>query len=219
MSKWIAPTIIGVVGVLILSGLGIWQIQRLEWKEALIAELDAKLKAEPQNIEDVDMEKLEELNGTPVIMRGEFGEGHTDLLSGNAEGAGYRRFVPFHTENLSLLAELGFLLEAQRDAVFVLPKGEVEVKGHLDVPKNTDGSFDERLNIWVGNNPKGMAEALGTAPILVALSQSPIKELEDTPMTIDLPNNHLQYAITWFSLAFVWGIMAIYWGIRRTKEE
>ena len=49
----VAATIaLGLVGVSILAGLGLWQIQRLAWKEALIAELEARLTAPPIALPD-----------------------------------------------------------------------------------------------------------------------------------------------------------------------
>ena len=43
----IAPLVFGLVGVAILVALGAWQLRRLEWKTAILAEIDARLAAEP----------------------------------------------------------------------------------------------------------------------------------------------------------------------------
>lgn len=219
MKKLWVPLIIGLLGCAILCGLGIWQIQRLHWKENLIAELEARMTQQPLQFSEIKADDLQNLSGTPIIMRGVFADGYTDLLSGSATSAGYRRIVPFETNNMRVMVELGFLPEAQANASFTLPDGEYEIRGHIYVPEHRSGTYDANRNIWVGYNLEGMAELLKAEPVLVAASNSPIKELEDTPMTIDLPNNHLQYAITWFSLAAVWAAMSVYWGYRRTKEE
>lgn len=217
MRKIWAPLILGVVGVAILLSLGIWQVQRLAWKEDLIAQKEAMMREAPRDLDDLSLEELQRADALPVVMRGRFGEGYTDYLSGNAMGAGYRRIVPFETENYVVMAELGFLREGQKQEAFELPEGEVELEGHIYVPRGDGGSYDERLNVWVGNNAEAMAEFLGTDAVYVALARSPVAAWEDTPMRVTEPNNHLQYAITWFSLALVWGMMAFYWGYRRVK--
>ncbi len=220
MSKWLSPLIVGLFGVSVLIGLGLWQVQRLHWKEALIEDLAIKMHAAPIELSSIELASADALSGTPVIAKGSFGETYTDLLSGDKElGAGYRRVVPFVSGDRTVMVELGFLPEAKKNAEFDLPKAEVEITGHLYFPKGANGSFDAARNIWVGYNVADMAEQLGAAPLILAANQSPIPELKDTPMTIDLPNNHLQYAITWFSLAAVWGMMALYWGFRRMREE
>jgi surfeit locus 1 family protein len=63
---------------------------------------------------------------------------------------------------------------------------------------------------------------LGTEPVLiVARSKS---DAGVTPLPVDssaIPNDHLQYAITWFSLAFVWATMTTYflWRTRASNES
>ncbi len=63
-----------------------------------------------------------------------------------------------------------------------------------------------------------MAEALGTEPVMlaVAASDDPGAPMP-MPVTVNVPNDHLQYAITWFALAAVWAMMTGYllWRIKR----
>ncbi len=219
MHRWLAPLLLGLFGVAILLGLGFWQLQRLERKENLINELDAQMQIPPVPIEEIDLGDLERESGRAVFLRGEFGSKGTDLLSGDSHGAGYRRLAAFHTKDLSVIAELGFLPESKKDVPLNLPIGEVEVTGRIYAPNVTNGSYDERLDVWVGMNPNAMAELLGAEPVVVALDRAPQPELVDTPLEIDLPNNHLQYAITWFLLAIAWALMALYWGFKRRMEK
>ena len=79
-----------------------------------------------------------------------------------------------------------------------------------------------------GTNGKGsviatmraMAEALGTEPLLVVARRVTPGDPAIEPMPVDtsgIPNDHLQYAITWFSLAVVWLIMTAYYIVRQRK--
>ena len=66
-----------------------------------------------------------------------------------------------------------------------------------------------------------MAEALGTMPVLVVLSSQTDQAL--TPLPVDtsgIPNDHREYAITWFLLAVVWAAMSLYliWRVARRKD-
>ena len=47
MRRLIAPLLIGILGAAVLSGLGIWQVQRLQWKEGVLAEIEARIADDP----------------------------------------------------------------------------------------------------------------------------------------------------------------------------
>ena len=62
-----------------------------------------------------------------------------------------------------------------------------------------------------------LAEALGTEPVMIVLRGARDTELPVNPWPVDtsgIPNDHLQYAITWFSLAAVWSAMTLYFVLR-----
>ena len=67
-----------------------------------------------------------------------------------------------------------------------------------------------------------MANHLGTIPILLVLSNSVDRGVITTPLRANLVNNHLQYAVTWFSMALTWVFMSFYLIIRvmrRYKQD
>ena len=78
--------------------------------------------------------------------------------------------------------------------------------------------LDFKKNIWFSRNLREMSKYLNSEPTLVILEQSdpPLKTPLPQPIGLNIPNNHLSYAITWFSLAFVWFGMTIYmlWRIK-----
>ena len=80
---------------------------------------------------------------------------------------------------------------------------------------------DKTNNIWYARDVDELSKHLGSEPILViAKSFSPqIEYIDPLPInTLNIPNNHKQYAITWFSLAFIWLGMGVFF-IYRTSAS
>ena len=99
--------------------------------------------------------------------------------------------------------------------------GRSTVEGVLLWPDETD-SFtsapDRAKNIWFARDAPLMAEALGTEPVMIVVSASDDPEAPTPlPVGVNIPNDHLGYAVTWFSLAAVWAMMTGYllWRIKR----
>ena len=77
-------------------------------------------------------------------------------------------------------------------------------------------------NIWFARDVEALAAQFNTQPIMVVLREMPESDLGVTPWPVDtagIPNDHLQYAITWFSLAVIWGGMTLYFLLRTTRSR
>jgi len=220
MRSLMFPLLLGVVGIAILVSLGIWQLQRLDWKTAILAEIDARIAAEPVALPDQpDPEQDKYL---PVTTVGQFkGPALHVLGSTAAEGAGYRIIQGFETGGRMVMVDRGFVDILNKDAS--LPIGPMTLVGNLHWPEETDSYTpqpDLTKNIWFARDVATMSQALATQPIMIvardASETSPI--LTQMPVTSSgIPNDHLSYAITWFSLALVWLGMTLFlmWRIRR----
>lgn len=67
---------------------------------------------------------------------------------------------------------------------------------------------DKSNNIWFARDVPKMAAALGTEPVLLIAKSKTDPNVVPLPVdTEGIPNDHLQYAITWFSLALIWAAM------------
>jgi surfeit locus 1 family protein len=106
-----------------------------------------------------------------------------------------------------------------------VPQVVRRIVGNLQWPQETD-SFtpvpDLENNIWFARDVQAMAEALQADPILVVQREASLGSGALTPLPVDtsaIPNDHLQYAITWFSLATVWTLMTIYFLSRRPAAK
>ena len=222
MGRLIFPLLLGLVGCAVLIGLGVWQLERLQWKEAKLAQIDAKITAAPVALPASVTEKDDIY--LPVMVQGRLLGPEALVLTGlNAAGAGYRVIGAFEVAGgpRKIMVDLGFVAEADRG--FARPTGPMMVSGNLNWPAEKDSYTPEPdllRGIWFAREVERMANVLGTEQVLVvARSIDPaIPAISPLPVdTSSVPNDHLNYAITWFSLALVWLGMTclLVWRIRR----
>lgn len=205
----------------LLLGLGVWQLERLAWKEGLIAEIEARLAAEPVVLPATpDAERDRFLR---VRVEGRIGEGMLRVLTPLAgRGAGFRVIVPVETgTGRRILVDLGIIPEALKDGLD-LPGRRVSLTGALHWPDEVDRFTpppDRARGIWFARDLDAMAQALGTEPVLVVADAHDLGPWpEPRRVGTGLRNDHLGYAITWFSLALaleVIGVMLILRELRR----
>ena len=208
----LSAIVFGVAGVAVLCGRGVWQLQRLGWKEGLIAQLEERLAADPVALPTVpDPERDEFLR---VRVTGRVGVPMLHLLTSlKPWGPGYRVIAPFATsEGRRILVDLGYIRDERKDRGD-MPAGEVTVVGALYWPDETDGFTpepDRAANIWFARDLSAMAAALEAEPVMViAESHGGGDWPKPQRLGVNLPNDHLQYAITWFSLALIWAVMSV----------
>ena len=213
--------IVGLIGTGILVWLGVWQVQRLAWKQDLLARIEAQIGAEPIALAKAVAPEFQRY--APVALSGRFGDGHVRMLASRKSiGPVHRVIRPFEVDGFGrVLVDTGW----QRDGVDVqaAPDTVLTLIGNLDTPQEADGftpAPDRAANLWFARDVPAMAKALDTRPILVVLRDAPETDLGVTPWPVDtagIPNDHLQYAITWFSLALIWGAMTGYFLLRTRR--
>lgn len=219
MIRYLAALIFGAVGIGILLGLGFWQLSRLDQKEAALAEIEAKIVAAPVALPvraDPAGDKY-----LPVIVTGQFaGDALSVLVSRKQIGPGVRLIAPFVTDTgRRIMVDRGFVADAARGEDHTATA--FEVTGNLHWPEETDSytpAPDAEAGLWFARDVAAMAAALGTDPILLVARSNTGGGVEPLPVdTAGIPNDHLQYAITWFSLAVVWAGMTglLVWRIRQ----
>lgn len=220
MKRMIVPALFGVVGCAILISLGVWQVQRLAWKQAVLSEIDAQIGAEPvavpQNPDPATDTYLSVVADGQILPR----ELHV-LVSIKRVGAGYRVIAVFETEGRRLLLDRGFVPLEEKDTT----RGAVQARvvGNLHWPSEVDGFTPEPdldRDIWFARDVPRLAKELETEPVMIVLRSSDEAQPSVMPVPVNsagIPNDHLQYAITWFSLAILWFGMTLYllWRIRQ----
>lgn len=225
-----------VMALCVLAALGTWQLERKAWKEGLIAELDAKLAAKPTDMPPRERWGLltaatDEF--TRVAFPAEFIAGEEALvyssgssLRPDATGPGYWVFAPARLLGGSVvIVNRGFVPEGRQDPKqHAQPSGVVDIVGVMRWPE-VRGQFtpqdEPAKGLWFARDPAAMAEAKkwGTvAPFYVDQEAPPAPGglPKVGPLRASLPNNHLQYAVTWYGLALVTLVSAIFfWRARR----
>ncbi len=209
MGRLMFLLIFGVTGAGILISLGVWQVQRLAWKEGVLAEIEGRIDAPPVALPTrltPDADRY-----LPVDISGRFqpGEIHV-LVSIKRVGPGFRIIAPFETDGgRRILVDRGFVADPDKETPRSL--GPATVTGHLHWPREVDRFTpdpDLGANTWFARDVPQMAAHLGTEEVLVIARSETDPTITPLPVdTAGIPNDHLQYAITWFSLAAIWTMM------------
>lgn len=218
-----------LAGLAILIGLGTWQMERRVWKADLIATMDARLASPPIPVGEFLVNHAGE-EYRPVSASGTFRHDQEMYLAARSYQSqlGYHVVTPLILDDgkTAVLVDRGWVpsdrqLPASRAAGQVA--GPVTVTGIARQPAKL-GLFtpDNRpdQNLWYWADLPAMAVHAGLAQIApLLLEAGPAENPGGLPIGgqtfINLPNNHLQYAVTWYSLAVV--LAVIYLVSRRRK--
>jgi len=218
----------------LLIGLGVWQLHRLAWKEALLASIAAEIHRPPAPLETPPeaWRTLGTEEYRPVSVSGRFHNRDERYLLAVEDGeAGWHVYTPLETEGGRLVfVNRGFVPDALKDPATRTAgelEGPVTVTGLVRAP-GVQGTFepdaDPVRNIWYWRDLKGMTASLPSeadrsrvlAFFIDAAAEpaNPGGWPKGGVTRIDIPNRHLEYALTWFGLAaalalvfalFAWG--------------
>jgi surfeit locus 1 family protein len=209
-----------VCALAILCGLGTWQLQRLAWKEDILARIAALKDAPPEPAEvvlkrigdglsadylrvELDCPALETLPTVRLYALKDGRIGDRLIAACPVDAAPYR----------SLLVDRGFLADGQAAAPGrPLTTHVVGVLRQGDKPSPFTPKRDPAGGRWFGRDVPAMAAALKAtypAPLFLMLeSPAPAGPPAPSPLPADIPNRHLEYALTWFGLALT--LLAVY---------
>jgi len=213
--------VLGLAALAVLISLGTWQVQRLHWKEGLLATIEARTHAAPRPLAEI--EALYKTTGNvdymPVVLTGTFhhaGERH--FLSTWQGKSGFFVYTPLELgDGRIVFVNRGFVPYDRKDASKRAQgqvEGEATVTGLARDPLDSKPSWvvpnnDPDKNVFYWKDRDGMARSAGMhsaaeiLPFFVDADATPNPGgLPIGGVTlIDMPNNHLQYAVTWYGLA------------------
>ncbi|KNY17694.1 cytochrome oxidase [Shinella sp. SUS2] len=209
-----------VVALAILLSLGTWQLQRLYWKEQLLSDMAARRNAAPVSLADIEVmaARGEDIEYSPVTVSGVFANNKERHFFATWRGqTGYHVYTPLQ------LADGRFLFVNRGFTPFEAKEPEMRKQGQLTGLQSVTGLARARLaekpssivpdndlskNIFYWKDLDAMAATTGIpadrlVPFFVDAGDAPNpKGLPIGAVTqFDLPNNHLQYAVTWYGLA------------------
>lgn len=223
LRKLLFPLILGAGGIAILLWLGFWQVDRLAWKESILAEIDARIAGAPVPLPLVAAPEADNYRAVSFEGRGIGDELHV-LVSGTAAGTGYRAIRAFEArDGRRVLVDQGLLaLEAKDDPA---PDVAAQITGTLIWPDDKNSSTPEpdlARNIWFARDVATMADRLDTEPLMIVAHTMSPADPRLTPLPVDsstIKNDHWEYAVTWFLLAFVWALMSGYLIVRTLRQR
>ncbi|MCW1384130.1 SURF1 family protein [Novosphingobium sp. KCTC 2891] len=200
---------------LLFGALGVWQVHRLAWKEALIARVERMIAAAPTGLETLPDGPLDGIAYRRLRVSGTYLPEGTALVTGTSTlGSGYWVLVPLRENGGRIVyVNRGFVpagtrLAGQRKAV---PAGPVTVVGLLRV--------SEPAGTWLRDNVPTQdrwysrdVAAIAARRLILADPRLFVDAQVETPSpagaspvagltVVQFPNSHLAYALTWFALA------------------
>lgn len=233
LATWLALAA-ALVALAILLSLGFWQVQRLAWKEDLIARIEARIGSEPVPLAQVlsSDRSIADQEYRPVTVEGKFVHGaERHFFATHGGQSGFYVYTPLRLDTGDhLFVNRGFVPYDRKDAA---TRAEGQVEGPVTItglvrtalvekPSAIVPDNDPAGNVFYWKDIRAMAESAGLpedAPVLglfVDADNSPNPGgLPVGGVTIvNLPNNHLQYAVTWFGVAAALaGVLGV-WGWR-----
>jgi len=219
-----------LVALCAFVALGVWQVQRMHWKHALIARVEARVHAAPVAVPDdakLTGEGARDLDYLRVGIAGTYERRATALVRAATElGTGYWTMTPIRTaEGRQVWINRGFVPAGttREQAAATTPAGEVAVTGLLR-PTEPGGSILQSnqpgADRWYSRDVKALATVRGIGPVAPAFVDAQVEKaasvqgLRPVPglTQIHFPDSHLSYALTWFAMAamsamaliFVW---------------
>jgi surfeit locus 1 family protein len=220
-------TIAAVIAAAILIGLGIWQLERLQWKLALIAEVNGHMAAAPISLDQALKMDADSTQYRRVVLSGRFDNAKESYVftTGAAGEPVYHVLAPFLTDDgRALLVDRGFVPKDRLDPTSRTPvEGEAKIVGVWRVP-DAPGAFtpvpDRAHRIWYARDLQGI-----TAADHIKLAAPVVIEADATPnpggwpkggqTVVSFRNEHLSYAVTWFGLAA--GLIGVYLAFHISK--
>lgn len=223
-------TVCALPALMILIGLGTWQLQRLEWKEGIIAERAARLAAPPMRIAEVPASNWTDVEHRRIAIRGRYLHDREMLILNKVRHgqAGFELVTPMSLESGGhVLAIRGWVPKAWPDGDIVRrrPEGVVEVTGILRagartspwVPDNSPATGE-----WFFADAGQMGAHAGlkdARPYFVRLR--PSAALEGYPKgphaSQKIRNKHLEYVVTWYGLAASLVVIYVVYHVRRWR--
>ena len=205
-----------------LAALGVWQLERREWKHALIAAVATRIHAAP--VAAPGPAAWAALTGDKdayrrVTAQGQFLHDQETLVQAATDlGSGYWVLTPLRTPQFTVLVNRGFVppdKRAQAARPAGNPAGEVTVTGLLRVSEPGGGFLranDPAADRWYSRDVAAIAAKRGLGPVAPYFIDAdaaanpggyPVGGLT----VIRFPDNHMVYALTWFALALLagWG--------------
>lgn len=221
-------SVVTAAALIVLVGLGVWQLERREEKHALLAEVAHRMIAPAESVETL-LTHEDQASFRHATAEGVFDNAHEAYVfaprsDDSGTRLGYKVVTPLRlTAGALVMVDRGWVPQEKRDPASRI-KGQTEaanIRGMLK-PSVAPGMFTPDPNIvahiWFVHDIAAMAAAFGVKPATTLYLEASTTEpggpepISDPP---EIPDNHLQYALTWFALAIV--LVVIYFVFHHSR--
>jgi surfeit locus 1 family protein len=224
----IGPAIVAACAFAVLISLGVWQLQRKAWKEGLIETLSRRAVAQPIDLPapaawDALIPAADEFRrvklraqfvDNPLSGSSAFLYSAGSSLRDDVKAPGYFVFAPARLpDGRIVVVNRGYISQTDSHAPV---RGDVEIVGYLRFPESGSifvSDHDGSGTTWFVRDQRKMAVGMGwgeVAPFYID-QESPVPPggtPKPGPLKVQLRNDHLGYALTWFGLAA--GLVAVF---------
>ena len=248
----VAPTLAAAVALALLVGLGVWQLHRLQWKLGILQQIESRTTAPPAPLPpraDWATLRPDDYAYRHVTVTGTFDhtkESHVfrplapEDAHGGISGVGDLVLTPLRlADGSTVIVNRGFVPDERLDPATRAAgqvQGPVTVTGLMREPEGRNlftPADNPARNAWFTRDPKAMAawwHLQDVAPFTIDADRSAVPGgLPQGGVTmLDIPNNHLSYAMTWFGLAgglacvyvaFVWRLQDVFHSARCSPSQ
>ncbi|WP_047032579.1 SURF1 family protein [Hoeflea sp. IMCC20628] len=222
------------IALAVLVSLGTWQVKRLHWKEQLLAAIEQRSHAEPLGVIGIEsaLAAGEAIDYRTARASGRFLHDKERHFFATFKGqSGFYLYTPLELEDgRFLFVNRGFVpydLKEKSSRPQSLVEGNQQITGLArerlsERPSSIVPDNDETGNIFYWKDLDRMATSVGlpvdlVLPFFLDADATPVPG--GLPLggvtVIDLPNSHLQYAVTWYGLALALLVVSIFAWIKR----
>lgn len=215
--------------IVLFIGLGSWQVARKQWKEHVVAQIEAAQQMLPLTQLSTQPEALVAQEFRKILFSGTYFPERSLYLGGRFRDgdSGYFVLTPLHIkgDGRAVLVNRGFIPSAMRKTFEGLQYNGrvVQVEGVVRLPRQKKKFLpnnNPENNVWFWEDLGAMQDKTGLALLPIIIEATSNKESEEYPLPsrgkISIRNDHLGYAITWFILAGVALVMLLIY--RRTRK-
>ncbi len=239
--SWTGLLVPALLVFVVLVGLGTWQLQRKTWKEGLIATLNAQLAVPPMALPpraawpSLDQQNNEYRRVTLTVAFDNTKEALVfaapSAFRPDVSSPGYWVFTPARLADGGIvMVNRGFVPESRQDPKS-RPEGQItgplQIVGAMRWPDARHWftpSDEPAHNLWFSRDPQTIAAAKDLAPV------APFYVEQESPappgglpqpgkLVVELPDNHLQYAMTWYGLAIVLAVIFGTWAFGSARDK
>jgi surfeit locus 1 family protein len=225
-SRFLIPGLSATVMLVVLAGLGTWQVYRLHWKQGILVQIATAESAPPIPLgpDPAPYTKVSAVGHFRFDLAVQYGVEVRDTLAGPTMGS--YQIVPLQRVGApTVLVNRGWVPQ-KREVALNDPAGEVTVIGYVrpgDKPQWFSAADNVAIRQFYTLDPQGMARSLGVDDslpfILVALGSEPARSYPVPAQHLPRPpNNHLSYVLTWYGLALALVVVFAVWA-RKVRTQ